>query len=152
MAIFRYVQARIDASHFMRDDPKPNIILSDRGAVYAVHTGRCVPAPPPRSNHNLIGGGLVTSNRNGGRAKHGANGKTKRPSVIVLGGDGYCGWPTALYLSDVGMDVCIADNFSRRTWDHELNIHSLTPIATLSQRIEAWKEGGGRPPRAIALP
>lgn len=60
--------------------------------------------------------------------------------VIVLGGDGYCGWPTALYLSDVGMDVCIADNFSRRLWDFELSIGSLTPIRPLQERVAVWEQ------------
>jgi UDP-sulfoquinovose synthase len=60
--------------------------------------------------------------------------------VIIFGGDGYCGWPTALHLSDAGMEVCIADNFSRRLWDYELGIGSLTPIQTLQERIAAWRE------------
>lgn len=60
--------------------------------------------------------------------------------VIIFGGDGYCGWPTALHLSDAGMEVCIADNFSRRLWDFELGIGSLTPIQTLQERTAAWRE------------
>jgi UDP-sulfoquinovose synthase len=60
--------------------------------------------------------------------------------VIIFGGDGYCGWPTALHLSDAGMEVCIADNFSRRLWDYELGIGSLTPIQTLQERTAAWRE------------
>jgi len=60
--------------------------------------------------------------------------------VIIFGGDGYCGWPTALHLSDAGMEVCIADNFSRRLWDYELGIGSLTPIRTLQERTAAWRE------------
>jgi UDP-sulfoquinovose synthase len=60
--------------------------------------------------------------------------------VIVLGGDGFCGWPTALYLSSRGHDVAIVDNFSRRQWDHELGAESLTPIATLQERVRVWKE------------
>jgi UDP-sulfoquinovose synthase len=60
--------------------------------------------------------------------------------VIIFGGDGYCGWPTALHLSDAGMEVCIADNFSRRLWDFELGIGSLTPIRTLQERTAAWRE------------
>ena len=66
------------------------------------------------------------------------------PKVIVLGGDGYCGWPTALYLSAQGMDVCIVDNFSRRLWDFELGIGSLTPIRSLRERAAAWREATGR--------
>lgn len=63
--------------------------------------------------------------------------------VIVLGGDGFCGWPTALHLSALGNDVCIVDNLSRRKIDVELEVQSLTPIASLSDRIEAWKRVSG---------
>jgi UDP-sulfoquinovose synthase len=58
----------------------------------------------------------------------------------VLGGDGYCGWATALYLSRKGHSVAIADNFSRRQWDHELGVQTLTPILPLSDRLRAWEE------------
>lgn len=60
--------------------------------------------------------------------------------VIVLGGDGFCGWPTALHLSKLGHDVVIVDNLSRRKIDVELEVGSLTPIRPLSERIEAWRE------------
>jgi UDP-sulfoquinovose synthase len=60
--------------------------------------------------------------------------------VLVLGGDGFCGWPTALHLSDAGHDVIIVDNLSRRNIDNELSVQSLTPIETISTRIKAWKE------------
>jgi UDP-sulfoquinovose synthase len=60
--------------------------------------------------------------------------------LLVLGGDGFCGWPTALHLSNRGHDVAIVDNFSRRQWDHELGAESLTPIATLQNRVRAWHE------------
>jgi UDP-sulfoquinovose synthase len=63
--------------------------------------------------------------------------------VMVLGGDGYCGWPTSLHLSDCGHEVIIVDNFVRRQIDHELGVQSLTPIATLRQRLRAWREVGG---------
>ena len=55
------------------------------------------------------------------------NGATKK-KVIVLGGDGFCGWPTSLYLSDQGHDVVVVDNLSRRNIDTELGCDSLTPI------------------------
>jgi len=58
--------------------------------------------------------------------------------ILVLGGDGFCGWPTALHLSNLGHDVLIVDNLSRRWIDAELSAESLTPIATISQRILAW--------------
>jgi UDP-sulfoquinovose synthase len=64
--------------------------------------------------------------------------------VMVLGGDGYCGWPTSLHLSEVGHEVVIVDNFVRRTIDHELGATSLTPIAEPKERIEAWREVSGQ--------
>lgn len=59
--------------------------------------------------------------------------------ILVLGGDGYCGWPTALHLSAKGHDIAIADNFSRRHWDHEIGAASLTPIVGLSERLRCWE-------------
>ncbi len=56
-----------------------------------------------------------------------ANGTDKK-KIIILGGDGFCGWPTSLYLSDQGHDVVIVDNLSRRNIDTELGCDSLTPI------------------------
>jgi UDP-sulfoquinovose synthase len=60
--------------------------------------------------------------------------------ILVLGGDGYCGWATALYLSRNGHSVAVADNFARRQWDHELGIQTLTPIRPLSERLRVWQE------------
>jgi len=60
--------------------------------------------------------------------------------VAVLGGDGYCGWATALYLSNKGHSVAIVDNFCRRQWDHELGVQTLTPIRPLSDRLRIWQE------------
>ena len=60
--------------------------------------------------------------------------------IAVLGGDGYCGWATALYLSNQGHSVAIVDNFVRRQWDHELGAQTLTPIRPLSERLEVWQE------------
>jgi len=60
--------------------------------------------------------------------------------VAVLGGDGYCGWATALYLSNKGHSVAIVDNFCRRQWDHELGVQTLTPIRPLSDRLRVWQE------------
>jgi len=60
--------------------------------------------------------------------------------VAVLGGDGYCGWATALYLSGKGHSIAIADNFARRQWDHELGVQTLTPILPLSDRLRVWQE------------
>ncbi|MXW50955.1 MAG: NAD-dependent epimerase/dehydratase family protein [Gammaproteobacteria bacterium] len=64
--------------------------------------------------------------------------------VIVLGGDGFCGWPSALHLSIRGHDVTIVDNFSRRNIDNELEVQSLTPIQPLSVRLAAWREVTGK--------
>jgi UDP-sulfoquinovose synthase len=64
--------------------------------------------------------------------------------VVVLGGDGFCGWPTALHLSACGHDVTIIDNFARRAAEMELGAESLTPIQPLTTRIEAWREVTGR--------
>ena len=64
--------------------------------------------------------------------------------VLVLGGDGFCGWPTALYLSDRGHDITILDNLSRRKIDIDLEVDSLTPIAVIGDRIRAWREVSGR--------
>jgi UDP-sulfoquinovose synthase len=64
--------------------------------------------------------------------------------VLVLGGDGFCGWPTALHLSNIGHDVVIVDNLSRRKIDLELEVDSLTPIAPMSTRLAAWAERTGK--------
>ncbi|WP_424941102.1 NAD-dependent epimerase/dehydratase family protein [Aliiroseovarius sp. S253] len=64
--------------------------------------------------------------------------------VIILGGDGFCGWPNALYLSNRGHDVIIVDNLSRREIDLELEVDSLTPIRPIGERIRVWKELTGK--------
>jgi len=64
--------------------------------------------------------------------------------VLVLGGDGFCGWPTSLHLSDMGHDVTIVDNLSRRKIDIELEVESLTPIRPIHERVRAWKELTGK--------
>ncbi|MBX6372350.1 MAG: NAD-dependent epimerase/dehydratase family protein [Acidothermus sp.] len=64
--------------------------------------------------------------------------------VLVLGGDGFCGWPTALHLSAQGHDVHIVDNFARRCADVELETASLTPIAPMGLRLRAWREVSGK--------
>ncbi|MEM9496077.1 MAG: NAD-dependent epimerase/dehydratase family protein [Pseudomonadota bacterium] len=64
--------------------------------------------------------------------------------VCVIGGDGFCGWPTALHLSQQGHDVIIVDNLSRRKIDVELEVESLTPIAPMSVRLATWEEVSGR--------
>ncbi|PKM46236.1 MAG: NAD-dependent dehydratase [Gammaproteobacteria bacterium HGW-Gammaproteobacteria-1] len=64
--------------------------------------------------------------------------------VLVLGGDGFCGWPTSLHLSAQGHDVVIVDNLSRRNIDIELECDSLTPIRPMGERLRAWKEVSGK--------
>ena len=60
--------------------------------------------------------------------------------ILILGGDGYLGWPTAMHLSAAGHDVAIADNFMRRAMATELGAGSLTPVQSLQERIRAWRE------------
>ncbi|ACI65438.1 UDP-sulfoquinovose synthase, plastid precursor [Phaeodactylum tricornutum CCAP 1055/1] len=84
----------------------------------------------------------------------GANGDSSAASkkkVIVLGGDGFCGWPTSLYLSDQGHEVVIVDNLSRRNIDIELGCDSLTPIRSPEVRCQAWKEVSGKEIRFVNL-
>ncbi|MEM6430808.1 MAG: NAD-dependent epimerase/dehydratase family protein [Deinococcota bacterium] len=64
--------------------------------------------------------------------------------IFVLGGDGFCGWPTSLHLSNLGHDVVIIDNLSRRNIDNELEAGSLTPIQPMGTRLAAWREVSGR--------
>jgi UDP-sulfoquinovose synthase len=64
--------------------------------------------------------------------------------VLVIGGDGYCGWATALYLSNKGYEVGIIDNLVRRHWDLELGVDTLTPIAPIQRRLQRWKDLTGK--------
>ena len=64
--------------------------------------------------------------------------------ICVLGGDGYCGWATALYLSEKGHSVAVVDNFIRRQWDFELGAQTLTPIQPLADRLRVWQELTGK--------
>jgi UDP-sulfoquinovose synthase len=63
---------------------------------------------------------------------------TNVKKIIVVGGDGFCGWPTALHLSNLGHDVTIVDNMSRREIDKAMGADSLTPIASMEERLAAW--------------
>jgi len=60
--------------------------------------------------------------------------------ILILGGDGYLGWPTAMYLSRKGHDVAVLDNFAKRNWEVELGVEPLMPIRPLHERIRAWRE------------
>ncbi len=59
--------------------------------------------------------------------------------IAILGGDGYCGWATALYLSKRGHSIAIVDNFVRRQWDRDLGVQTLTPIRPLAERVDVWR-------------
>jgi UDP-sulfoquinovose synthase len=63
--------------------------------------------------------------------------------ILVLGGDGYLGWPTALHLSRRGHDVGVVDNFARRGYDLEMGVDSLVPITQLQQRVKRWEDVSG---------
>ena len=71
--------------------------------------------------------------------------------VIVLGGDGFCGWPCAVNLAAQNHDVIIVDNLSRRKIDIDLEVESLTPIASITERLSAWEEIGGKPMRFLNM-
>jgi len=64
--------------------------------------------------------------------------------VLVLGGDGFCGWPTTLHLSNIGHECIIVDNLSRRNIDNELEAYSLTPIQPMSRRLATWNKLTGK--------
>lgn len=64
--------------------------------------------------------------------------------VLVIGGDGYCGWATALHLSNKGYQVGILDSLARRHWDDKLGVNTLTPIAPIQKRIQRWYELTGK--------
>jgi UDP-sulfoquinovose synthase len=64
--------------------------------------------------------------------------------IAVLGGDGYCGWATSLYLAAKGHSVAIIDNFARRQWDYELGVQTLTPIRPLAERLNVWHQLTGK--------
>ena len=64
--------------------------------------------------------------------------------ILVIGGDGFCGWPTALHLSELGHETTILDNYSRRNIDIELETSSLTPIQPMGTRLQAWEEVSGK--------
>nr|YP_002049080.1 sulfolipid (UDP-sulfoquinovose) biosynthesis protein [Paulinella chromatophora]ACB42870.1 sulfolipid (UDP-sulfoquinovose) biosynthesis protein [Paulinella chromatophora] len=71
--------------------------------------------------------------------------------ILVLGGDGFCGWPCAVNLSTAGHDVVIVDNLSRRKIDIDLEVESLTPILSIGSRLRAWDELGGKAIRFVHI-
>ena len=64
--------------------------------------------------------------------------------ILILGGDGYLGWPTAMHFSNRGHEVAVVDNFARRRWHTEMGSDSLTPIRSLEERLSAWHEVTGK--------
>jgi len=92
-------------------------------------------SPGSSSLRCLQPNGTPSAGHQGNKA---GNVNTFGKTVLVLGGDGFCGWPTALHLSDLGYSVVIVDNLSRRKIDIELECESLTPIAAPSERIAVW--------------
>ena len=63
---------------------------------------------------------------------------------MIIGGDGYCGWATALHLSNRGYEVAIVDNLCRRSFDDQLGFNSLTPIKSIHERVRKWEEVSGK--------
>lgn len=126
-----------------------------------VHHSLCESHAPISSNVSTFAGRRV---RNVGstRSTHAtktavrasvSNGPTesKPKRVIVLGGDGFCGWPTSLFLSELGHDVIIADNLSRRKIDLELECDSLTPIQSMTERVSTWRSVSRRDIRFVYM-
>jgi UDP-sulfoquinovose synthase len=64
--------------------------------------------------------------------------------ILILGGDGYLGWPTAMYLSNAGHEIAVVDNFAKRQWELEEGIEALTPVPTLHRRVEHWRAKTGK--------
>src|SRR5689334_547701 len=87
---------------------------------------------------------ILRSRRRHGALANTSDAKEGVVKVVILGGDGFCGWPTSLHLSARGYDVVIVDNLSRRNIDNELEVASLTPIRPMGERLRVWKELTGR--------
>ena len=71
-------------------------------------------------------------------------GEEAHMNVLILGGDGYLGWPTAMYLSRHGHKVAVVDNFIKRQWEAEKGVEPLIPVATLHERVKVWKQVSGQ--------
>lgn len=100
-----------------------------------------VPVAPPAMTHNEP---IDEPSNEPSEEMSEMNDVSKAKRVLILGGDGFCGWPTALHLSAQGYDVAIVDNLSRRKIDIELECESLTPIRPMGERLAAWKEVSGK--------
>src|SRR3989344_2296157 len=64
----------------------------------------------------------------------------KQQKILVLGGDGYLGWPTAMYFSRRGNEVAVIDNFNKRKWERQIGVVPLVPILPLDKRVALWME------------
>ncbi|MCI5218666.1 MAG: NAD-dependent epimerase/dehydratase family protein [Candidatus Electrothrix sp. LOE2] len=64
--------------------------------------------------------------------------------ILILGGDGYLGWPTAMYFSKRGYEVTVVDNYMRRNACTELNVGMLYPVPSLQERARIWYEHTGK--------
>ncbi|KAK9274047.1 hypothetical protein L1049_018861 [Liquidambar formosana] len=73
-----------------------------------------------------------------------SNEPSKPKRVMIIGGDGYCGWATALHLSNKNYEVAIVDSLVRRLFDHQLGLDSLTPISSIHNRLRRWKSLTGK--------
>ena len=69
--------------------------------------------------------------------------------ILILGGDGYLGWPTAMYLADKGHEITVVDSFHRRAWDQEIGADSLIPISSLQERVRVWSDLGKKPMKMV---
>jgi len=64
--------------------------------------------------------------------------------ILILGGDGYLGWPTAMYFSRRGHEVAVLDNFNKRKWELQMGVRPLLPVSTLHERVKIWREATGK--------
>ncbi|KAI3850593.1 hypothetical protein MKX03_024128 [Papaver bracteatum] len=101
-----------------------------------------------RRSNNIITAALPVTQEANTQPSNGSHltskDSSKRKRVMIIGGDGYCGWATALHLSKMGYEVAIVDNLVRRLFDHQLGLASLTPIASIHDRIRCWKSLTGK--------
>ena len=69
--------------------------------------------------------------------------------VLILGGDGYLGWPTAMYLSNLGHEVHLVDNLAKRQWEASVGVSSLFPVPTFHERVKSWN--AVRPQKSMSM-
>jgi UDP-sulfoquinovose synthase len=96
--------------------------LASSRSMSAIRAVKAVPALVTRASVRMMAAG------------------SPKKKIVVFGGDGFCGWPTALHLSDQGHEVIIVDNLSRRAIDLELGCDSLTPIQPMEVGSTQWKQ------------